>query len=195
MKLFIGLGNPGSRYEANRHNIGFMAVDEIVRRHNFSPWKSKFQALLSEGTLEGEKVICLKPQTFMNLSGQPVSEALRFYKLTPADIVVLHDELDLAPARLKIKLGGGHAGHNGLRDIIAHIGADFKRVRLGIGHPGHKDAVHGYVLSDFAKDEAPWLEDEMDAISREAAYLALADDIKFMTNVARHMQDRGHKGQ
>ncbi len=194
MKLFIGLGNPGNRYEANRHNIGFMAVDEIVRRHNFSPWKSKFQGLVSEGTLDGEKVLCLKPETFMNLSGQSVTEAMKFYKLTPDDIVVLHDELDLVPAKLKIKMGGGHAGHNGLRNIIQHIGADYKRVRLGIGHPGHKDAVHGYVLSDFHKTEAQWVDDEMDAIAREAHHLAHGDDVKFMTEVARHMQAAGHKG-
>ncbi|MCF6430914.1 aminoacyl-tRNA hydrolase [Leisingera sp. MMG026] len=184
MKLFVGLGNPGPKYERNRHNIGFMALDNIAGDHRFSPWKSKFQALICEGNLGGEKVLLLKPQTFMNLSGQSVGEAMRFYKLTPADVVVLHDELDLAPGKARMKQGGGHAGHNGLRSIHSHIGADYARVRLGIGHPGHKDAVAGYVLRDFPKADEGWLDDVMRGISDGAADLARGDGGKFMNAVA-----------
>ncbi|MBY6067257.1 aminoacyl-tRNA hydrolase [Leisingera aquaemixtae] len=184
MKLFVGLGNPGPKYERNRHNIGFMALDQIAGDHGFSPWKSKFQALICEGVLGGEKVLLLKPQTFMNLSGQSVGEAMRFYKLTPGDVVVLHDELDLAPGKARIKQGGGHAGHNGLRSIHSHIGADYGRVRLGIGHPGHKDAVAGYVLRDFPKADEGWLDDLMRGISDGAAELAKGDGGKFMNAVA-----------
>ncbi|NSY39011.1 aminoacyl-tRNA hydrolase [Leisingera sp. ANG59] len=184
MKLFVGLGNPGPKYERNRHNIGFMALDRIAGDHGFSPWKSKFQAQICEGNLGGEKVLLLKPQTFMNLSGQSVGEAMRFYKLTPADVVVLHDELDLAPGKARIKQGGGHAGHNGLRSIHSHIGADYARVRLGIGHPGHKDAVAGYVLRDFPKADEGWLDDLMRGISDGAAELARGDGGKFMNAVA-----------
>lgn len=184
MKLFVGLGNPGGKYARNRHNIGFMALDQIASDHGFSPWKSKFQAELSEGNLAGTKVLLLKPQTFMNNSGQSVGEAMRFYKLTPADVVVLHDELDLAPGKCRMKQGGGHAGHNGLRSIHAHIGADYARVRLGIGHPGHKDAVAGYVLRDFPKADETWLDDLMRGISDGAAELAKGDGGKFMNAVA-----------
>ncbi|MBY6139572.1 aminoacyl-tRNA hydrolase [Leisingera daeponensis] len=184
MKLFVGLGNPGPKYERNRHNIGFMALDRIAGDHGFSPWKSKFQALICEGNLGGEKVLLLKPQTFMNLSGQSVGEAMRFYKLTPADVVVLHDELDLAPGKARMKQGGGHAGHNGLRSIHSHIGADYARVRLGIGHPGHKDAVAGYVLRDFPRADEGWLDDLMRGISDGAAELAKGDGGKFMNAVA-----------
>ncbi len=184
MKLFVGLGNPGGKYARNRHNIGFMALDQIADDHGFSPWKGKFQAELSEGKLGAEKVMLLKPQTFMNNSGQSVGEAMRFYKLTPADVVVLHDELDLAPGKCRMKQGGGHAGHNGLRSIHAHIGADYARVRLGIGHPGHKDAVAGYVLRDFPKADEAWLDDLMLGISDGAAELAKGDGGKFMNAVA-----------
>ncbi len=184
MKLFVGLGNPGGKYARNRHNIGFMALDQIARDHGFSPWKGKFQAELSEGNLAGTKVLMLKPQTFMNNSGQSVGEAMRFYKLTPSDVVVLHDELDLAPGKCRMKQGGGHAGHNGLRSIHAHIGADYARVRLGIGHPGHKDAVSGYVLRDFPKADEDWLDDLMRGISDGAAELAKGDGGKFMNAVA-----------
>ncbi|MFV1493961.1 aminoacyl-tRNA hydrolase [Phaeobacter sp. JH18-32] len=184
MKLFVGLGNPGAKYAGNRHNIGFMALDQIARDHGFSPWKSKFQAQISEGVLGGTKVLLLKPQTFMNLSGQSVGEAMRFYKLAPADVIVLHDELDLAPGKARVKQGGGHAGHNGLRSIHSHIGADYGRVRLGIGHPGHKDAVAGYVLRDFAKADEVWLDDLMRGISDGAAHLAAGDGGKFMNAVA-----------
>ncbi|MBE1295874.1 aminoacyl-tRNA hydrolase [Phycobacter azelaicus] len=184
MKLFVGLGNPGAKYEHNRHNIGFMALDRIAEDHGFSSWKSKFQGQVSEGTLGGTKVLLLKPQTFMNNSGQSVGEAMRFYKLTPADVTVLHDELDLAPGKARVKQGGGHAGHNGLRSIHAHIGADYARVRLGIGHPGHKDAVAGYVLRDFPKADEAWLDDLMRGISDGAAELAKGDGGKFMNAVA-----------
>ncbi len=184
MRLFVGLGNPGGKYERNRHNIGFMALDQIATDHGFSPWKSKFQAQVSEGKFGSDKVTLLKPQTFMNNSGQSVGEAMRFYKLTPADIVVLHDELDLAPGKCRVKSGGGHAGHNGLRSIHAHIGADYDRVRLGVGHPGHKDAVSGYVLSNFPKADATWLDDLMRGISDGAAQLARGDGGKFMNAVA-----------
>ncbi|UWR49597.1 aminoacyl-tRNA hydrolase [Phaeobacter inhibens] len=184
MKLFVGLGNPGAKYAGNRHNIGFMALDQIASDHGFSPWKSKFQAQISEGVLGRTKVLLLKPQTFMNLSGQSVGEAMRFYKLTPADVTVLHDELDLAPGKARVKQGGGHAGHNGLRSIHSHIGADYGRVRLGIGHPGHKDAVAGYVLRDFAKADETWLDDLMRGISDGAAQLAAGDGGKFMNAVA-----------
>ncbi|MFV1592617.1 aminoacyl-tRNA hydrolase [Phaeobacter sp. JH20_36] len=184
MKLFVGLGNPGAKYAGNRHNIGFMALDQIASDHGFSPWKSKFQAQISEGVLGGTKVLLLKPQTFMNLSGQSVGEAMRFYKLAPVDVIVLHDELDLAPGKARVKQGGGHAGHNGLRSIHSHIGADYGRVRLGIGHPGHKDAVAGYVLRDFAKADEVWLDDLMRGISDGAAHLAAGDGGKFMNAVA-----------
>ena len=184
MKLFVGLGNPGSKYSGNRHNIGFMALDLIASDHGFSPWKSKFNGQIAEGTLRGVKVLLLKPQTFMNRSGQSVGEAMRFYKLTSDDVIVLHDELDLAPGKARVKQGGGHAGHNGLRSIHAHIGADYGRVRLGIGHPGNKDQVARYVLNDFAKADAEWLDDLMRGISDGAAELAKGDGGKFMNAVS-----------
>ncbi len=184
MKLFVGLGNPGAKYAQNRHNIGFMAVDRIAEDHGFTPWRSKFQGQLSEGRLGREKVFLLKPETFMNLSGQSVGEAMRFHKLDPEDVIVFHDELDLAPGKIRLKTGGGHAGHNGLRSIHQHIGAEYDRVRLGIGHPGHKDRVSGYVLSDFAKVEQDWLDDLMRGISDGAASLADGDGPKFLNAVA-----------
>ncbi|WP_407494698.1 aminoacyl-tRNA hydrolase [Pseudooceanicola sp. MF1-13] len=184
MELFVGLGNPGGKYAGNRHNIGFMALDRIADDHGFAPWRSKFQGQVSEGNLDGEKVILLKPTTFMNLSGQAVGEAMRFYKLTPDDVTVFHDELDLAPGKVRVKQGGGHAGHNGLRSIHQHIGADYQRVRLGIGHPGHKDRVAGYVLSDFAKADQDWLDDVIRGVADGAAQLAKGDACKFMNAVA-----------
>lgn len=184
MKLFVGLGNPGAKYAGNRHNIGFMALDRIAADHSFGPWKRAFQGLACEGRLGAEKVILLKPETFMNLSGQSVAEAMRFYKLTPADITVLHDELDLAPGKARVKQGGGHAGHNGLRSIHGHIGEAYGRVRLGIGHPGHKDAVAAYVLHDFAKADQDWLDDLLHGISDGAEALAAGDGAKFMNAVA-----------
>ena len=184
MKLFVGLGNPGKKYTNNRHNIGFMALNQIVSDHSFSPWKNKFQGQIADGKLGDEKVILLKPETFMNLSGQSVSETIKFYKIKIEDIIVFHDELDLAPAKLRVKISGGHAGHNGLRSIHQHIGADYHRVRMGIGHPGHKDRVANYVLSDFAKSDQNWLQDLLFGISDGAIYLANNDAGKFMNAVA-----------
>ncbi|MBC7131833.1 MAG: aminoacyl-tRNA hydrolase [Roseovarius sp.] len=187
MQLFVGLGNPGAKYARNRHNIGFMAVEAIAEAHGFGPWRARFQGLASEGVLGGEKVILLKPGTFMNLSGQSVGEAARFYRIAPEAVTVFHDELDLGPGKLRVKRGGGHAGHNGLRSIIAHIGADFQRVRLGIGHPGHKDRVTGHVLSDFASAEAGWLDALMRAIAQGAPWLAQGAPERFQTAVAQRM--------
>lgn len=184
MKLFVGLGNPGSGYTRNRHNIGFMAMDRIAEDHGFAPWKSKFQGEVTEGRLGSDKVLLLKPGTFMNRSGQSVQAAMQFYKLEPSDVVVFHDELDLAPGKCRVKQGGGHAGHNGLRSIHGHIGEAYGRVRLGIGHPGHKDAVAGYVLHDFPKADEDWLDDLMRGISDGAAQLADGDTGKFMNAVA-----------
>jgi PTH1 family peptidyl-tRNA hydrolase len=187
MKLFAGLGNPGAKYAGNRHNIGFMAVDAIADAHGFAPWRNKFQAAITEGRLGSEKVILLKPQTFMNLSGQAVGEAMRFYKLDPADLVVFHDELDLAPGKLRLKQGGGHAGHNGLRSLHDHLGPHYARARLGIGHPGHKDRVSGYVLSDFAKSDQDWLDDLMRGIADGAPALAKDDGARFTNAVGLRM--------
>ena len=183
MKLFVGLGNPGAKYSQNRHNIGFMAVDRIAES-GFAPWKSKFQGQLSEGRIGKERVILLKPATFMNLSGQSVGEAMRFYKLTPNDITVFHDELDLAPGKVRLKTGGGHAGHNGLRSLHQHIGPEYSRVRLGIGHPGHKDKVARYVLHDFAKSDADWLDDLMRGIEDGISHLAANEGPKFLNAIA-----------
>ena len=188
MKLIVGLGNPGSDYAKNRHNIGFMALDAIVQRHGFSPRRQKFQGEVCEGTLAGDKVLALKPQTYMNLSGNSVQTAAAFYQIAVGDIVVLHDELDLAPGRMKVKLGGGHAGHNGLRSIQAALGPDFRRVRLGIGHPGDKDAVSNWVLGNFAKVDQDWLTPLIDAIADACPKLIAGDDVAFMTEVARLTQ-------
>lgn len=184
MKLFTGLGNPGAKYARNRHNIGFMALDLIASDHGFSPWKSKFQGQVSEGKFGSTKVILLKPSTFMNLSGQSVGEAMRFYKLDSTDVIVFHDEIDLAPAKTKYKTGGGHAGHNGLRSIHQHIGPHYDRVRMGVGHPGHKDKVPSYVLHDFAKADESWLDDVLRGISDGALHLADDDAPKFLNKVA-----------
>jgi peptidyl-tRNA hydrolase, PTH1 family len=185
VKLFVGLGNPGAKYAGNRHNIGFMAVDTIAADHGFSPWRKAFHGLVSEGRLGTEKVVLLKPETFMNLSGQAVHAALTFYKMPLADVVVFHDELDLAPGKIRVKQGGGHAGHNGLRSIHGHLGEAYGRVRLGIGHPGHKDAVAAYVLHDFAKADADWLDDLLRGISEGAALLAQGDSARFLNAVAQ----------
>ncbi|MFC3628096.1 aminoacyl-tRNA hydrolase [Paracoccus angustae] len=194
MKLIVGLGNPGAKYAANRHNIGFMAVDRIAADHGFSPWKARFQGLAAEGRLGAERMTLLKPQTFMNLSGQSVGEAMRYLKLTPAEVIVLHDELDLAPGKCRVKQGGGHAGHNGLRSIHQHIGPDYARVRLGIGHPGHKDRVAGYVLSDFAKADGEWLDDLLRGVSDGAEALAAGDGPRFQNAVAARMQPARNSG-
>jgi PTH1 family peptidyl-tRNA hydrolase len=184
MKMFVGLGNPGAKYAGTRHNIGFMALDRIAADHGFSPWKKAFKGLVAEGRLGNERVLLLKPETFMNLSGDSVQAAMAFHKLPLSDVTVLHDELDLAPGKLRLKQGGGHAGHNGLRSIHAHLGEAYGRVRLGIGHPGHKDAVAGYVLHDFAKADADWLDDLLRGISDGAPYLAEGDGPKFSNAVA-----------
>ncbi len=184
MKLFIGLGNPGAKHARNRHNIGYMAVDRIADDHGFGPWKAKFQGRVSEGRMGGEKILLLKPETFMNLSGQSAGEAMRFYRLDPADVTVFHDELDLAPGKVRVKQGGGHAGHNGLRSLHAHIGDGYARVRLGIGHPGRKELVAGHVLRDFARADAGWLADLMYGISDGAPHLGTGDGGRFMNAVA-----------
>ena len=191
MRLFVGLGNPGSKYAHNRHNIGFMAVDEIARRHGFAPWRRRFQGMTSEGSLDQEKVILLRPETFMNESGRAVQEALNFFKLGVDDVVVFQDELELPPAKMRVKVGGGIAGHNGLRSISAHIGNAYRRVRLGIGHPGVKELVHGYVLSDFAKDDRPWVEALCAAIADNAGLLAGGKDSTFQNKVHLAMQAKG----
>jgi len=183
MQLFVGLGNPGAKYAHNRHNIGFMALDQIAADHGFGPWKSKFQGQICEGRLGSDKVMLLKPETFMNLSGQSVGEAMRFYKLTPADVTVFHDEIDLAPAKLRVKQGGGHAGHNGLRSVHQHIGPEYQRVRLGVGHPGRKEAVPHFVLQDFAKADAGWLDDLLRGIGDGAPHLANGAPDKFLNAV------------
>jgi len=184
VKIFVGLGNPGAKYARNRHNVGFMAVDRIASDHGFGPWRSKFQGQVSEGRLGAEKVILLKPETFMNLSGQSVGEALRFYKLDSTDVTVFHDEIDLAPGKCRVKAGGGHAGHNGLRSIHQHIGPHYDRVRIGVGHPGHKDKVPVYVLHDFPKADEAWLDDLLRGISDGAPALAEGNGARFMNAVA-----------
>ncbi len=185
MKLFVGLGNPGAKYARNRHNIGFMAVDRIAEDHGFSPWRSKFQGQISEGRLGSEKIVLLKPETFMNRSGQSVGEAMRFFKLDSTDITVFQDEIDLAPAKVRCKAGGGHAGHNGLRSLHEHIGPHYDRVRIGVGHPGHKDKVPGYVLHDFAKVDWDWIDDVLRGISDGASYLAEGDTGRFLNAIAQ----------
>ncbi|MEP0963140.1 MAG: aminoacyl-tRNA hydrolase [Roseobacter sp.] len=184
MILFVGLGNPGPKYSGNRHNIGFMALDRIAQDYDFAPWKAKHQGRISDGRLGSERAVLLQPETYMNNSGQSVQAAMRFYKVDPADVIVLHDEIDLAPGKVKYKTGGGHAGHNGLRSIHAHIGPDYARVRLGVGHPGHKDRVPSYVLSDFAKADQGWLDDVLRGVSDGAPFLAQDDPAKFSNAVA-----------
>ncbi|MDJ1017871.1 MAG: aminoacyl-tRNA hydrolase [Paracoccaceae bacterium] len=184
MQLFVGLGNPGVKYAGNRHNVGYMAVDRIAADHGFAPWRSKFQGLLSEGRLGGVKVVLLKPETFMNLSGQSVGEAIRFFKIEPEDVTVFHDEIDLAPGKLRVKQGGGHAGHNGLRSLHQHIGGAYQRVRIGVGHPGHKDAVPSYVLKDFSKADQDWLDDLLRGVSDGSEALAAGDAGRFQNAVA-----------
>lgn len=184
MLLIAGLGNPGAKYAGNRHNIGFMAADLIVRRHNFGPWQKKFSAEIAEGMLGGEKATLIKPQTFMNNSGQSVGEAMRFYKLEPSNIAVIYDELDLVQGKLRVKTGGGSGGHNGIKSIDQHIGKDYRRIRLGIGHPGEKDLVLNHVLGDFAKADKVWLDEFLDAIAEAAPLLTSKDEGAFATKVA-----------
>lgn len=192
MKILVGLGNPGSRYAGNRHNIGFMALDAIAGKHASSPFRARFQGQACEAVISGEKVLLLKPQTFMNESGRSVGEAMRFYRIATTDIYVFHDELDLPPAKLRVKLGGGNAGHNGLRSISAVCGNEYRRVRLGIGHPGVKELVHGYVLSDFGKAELPWVNDLCGAIADNSGELASGDDATFQNRVHLAMDAAGH---
>ncbi|WP_313535614.1 aminoacyl-tRNA hydrolase [Sphingomonas sp.] len=189
MQLWVGLGNPGPQYAMHRHNVGFMAMDALAEVHGFSVPKKQFQGWTQEGRIGAEKVVLLKPGTFMNESGRAVRSALDFYKLDPEDVTVFHDELDLQPMKVKVKRGGGTAGHNGLRSTDAHLGPNFRRVRLGIGHPGHKDRVTGYVLGNYAKAEIEPLSDMLGAIAAEAPWLAAGDDVRFMNEVARRMQD------
>jgi PTH1 family peptidyl-tRNA hydrolase len=184
MLIIAGLGNPGSKYADNRHNIGFMALDAIQRRPEFSPWSKKFKAEISEGELGGEKVLLVKPQTFMNLSGESVGEAMRFYKLGPENIVAIYDELDLPPGKARIKTGGGHGGHNGVKSLDAHCGKDYRRLRLGIGHPGSKEQVHNHVLGDFAKSDRVWLDPLLDTLADNAAMLVKAEDSQLMNKLA-----------
>lgn len=189
MQLWAGLGNPGPQYAMHRHNIGFMALDVLAEMHDFAPVQKKFQGWLQEGRIGGNKILLLKPATFMNESGRSVSEALRFYKLGTEALTVFHDELDLAPFKVKTKQGGGTAGHNGLRSIDQHLGPDFRRIRIGIGHPGHRDRVTGHVLGNYAKAEQDDLITMLSAIGAEAEWLARGDDVRFMNDVARRQQD------
>jgi peptidyl-tRNA hydrolase, PTH1 family len=181
--LLVGLGNPGPGYKGNRHNIGFMAVDEIVRRHGFSPWRKRFQAEVAEGAVGGEKLLALKPQTFMNESGRAVGEAMRFLNIEGDRVYVFHDDIDLAEAKFRVKAGGGHAGNNGLRSIIQHVGPHFMRVRMGVGHPGHKDMVHPHVLSDFSKEERAWVAPMIDGVADALPLLVKGDDASFANKV------------
>jgi len=191
MLLFVGLGNPGAKFAGHRHNIGFAVVDEIARRHGFAPWRRRFQGETAEGTLDRERVVLLRPATFMNESGRAVQEAASFFKLSAGEITVFQDEIELPAAKVRVKVGGGIAGHNGLRSISSHIGNDYRRVRLGIGHPGVKELVHGYVLSDFAKDERPWVVALCEAIAENAGLLVTDKDSTFQNKVHLAMQAKG----
>ena len=191
MQLWVGLGNPGAQYALQRHNVGFMAVDTIAEVQDFGPVKKAFQGWTQEGRIGPEKILLLKPATFMNESGRSVGEAMRFYKLDVGDVTVFHDELDLAPFKVRVKTGGGTAGHNGLRSTEAHIGNEFRRVRIGIGHPGHKDKVSGYVLGNYAKAERDPLADLLGAVAAEARWLAEGNDARFMSDVALRLNDAG----
>ena len=194
MLLFVGLGNPGERYVANRHNIGFMVVQAIAKRHGITPWRRKFQGVAVEGTIGGEKLLLLLPGTFMNESGRAVAEAAHFYKLAVSDIVVFHDEAELQPGKVRLKIGGGNAGHNGLRSISEHIGNDYRRVRLGIGHPGDKNLMESYVLQDFVKSERPWVEALCDIVADNVALLIEGKDSTFQNRVHLAMAAKGFVG-
>jgi PTH1 family peptidyl-tRNA hydrolase len=194
MLLFVGLGNPGERYAGNRHNIGFMAVQAIAKRHNIAPWRRKFQGVAVESTIAAEKVLLLLPGTFMNESGRAVAEAVNFYKLEPGNVVVFHDEAELTPGKVRLKLGGGNAGHNGLRSITEHIGNDYRRVRLGVGHPGNKDLMEAYVLQDFAKSERAWVEALCEIVADNVALLIEGKDSTFQNKVHLAMAAKGFGG-
>jgi PTH1 family peptidyl-tRNA hydrolase len=183
MRLLVGLGNPGPRYAGNRHNIGFMAVDAIVRRHSFSSIRERFHALTAEGTIDGEKVLAVAPQTFMNDSGRAVQAAVQFFKLQPTDVIVIYDEIDLPLGKVRAKRGGGAGGHNGIRSIDAHIGADYWRVRMGVDHPGQKELVKSYVLMDFFKEEHPQVQAMLDAVTDAIPLMIAGDDGRFMNKV------------
>lgn len=185
MKVLVGLGNPGDKYSGNRHNVGFMAVDAIAERHGAGPWRKRFQGLAAEIDIDRTRYLLLKPATYMNESGRSAGEAIRFYKISPADVIVFHDEIDLEPGKLRIKFGGGHAGHNGLRSIASHIGNDFQRVRIGVGHPGSREAVVHYVLHDFSRADHEWLNPLLDSIARNVSFLVTGQDAKFMNGIAR----------
>ncbi len=185
MLLIAGLGNPGSRYAGNRHNVGFMALDAVAREFNATPWSKKFAGEIAEAMVGGEKILLIKPLTFINESGRSVGEAARFFKIDPADVIVIHDELDLAPAKMRVKRGGGHGGHNGLKSIDAHLGTrDYRRIRLGIGHPGSKEAVNPHVLGDFAKVDAEWRDPLLDAVARHLESLVAGEDALYMNKVS-----------
>ncbi len=188
MQIWAGLGNPGANHALQRHNVGFMAADAIHDRWRFGPWRRGFQAIVAEGRIGPARVLLMKPQTFMNESGRAVGEALRFYKGEVGDVTALYDELDLDPMKVKVRTGGGAAGHNGIRSMASHIGADFRRVRIGIGHPGHKDRVLGHVLGNYSKSELDPLGDLLAAIAAEAEWLAAGDDLRFMNDVAMRLQ-------
>jgi PTH1 family peptidyl-tRNA hydrolase len=190
MLLFAGLGNPGAKYANNRHNVGFMAADAIARRHSFAPWSKKFQAEIAEGKIGGEKVLLIKPQTFMNLSGQSVGEAMRFYKVEPSAVTVFYDEIELPAGKVRVKVGGGSAGHNGIRSLDQHIGKHYRRVRIGVGHPGVKEMVHGHVLGDFAKSDREWLEVLLDAIAGNAELVAKGDENGFMNKITLALREK-----
>lgn len=191
MRLLVGLGNPGSKYQGNRHNIGFMVLDEMARRHGFSPWRRRFQGETADGTIGGDRVTLLKPLTYMNESGRAVQDAVSFFKLGLADITVMHDEIELPAAKMRVKVGGGIAGHNGLRSVSAHVGNDYRRVRIGVGHPGAKELVHSHVLNDFAKAERPWVEAMLDAIVDHADLLIGGRDAQFQNKVHLALQAKG----
>jgi peptidyl-tRNA hydrolase, PTH1 family len=199
-QLFVGLGNPGAEHASNRHNIGFMAVDEIARRHGVAPWRRGFQGAVAEVKLDGEVVVLLKPQTYMNESGRAVQEAMSFYKLALSSLTVFHDEIELPPAKVRVKIGGSDAGHNGLRSVSSHVGNEYRRVRLGVGHPRDwlgarhpslKNVVHRHVLSDFTKDDRAWVEAVLEAIADNAALLATGRDSTFANKVHLAMQAKG----
>lgn len=185
MKVLIGLGNPGDKYTGNRHNVGFMAIDAIAEKHGAGPWRKRFQGLATEVDIDRTRYLLLKPATYMNESGRSAGEAIRFFKISPADVIVFHDEIDLEPGKLRVKFGGGHAGHNGLRSISAHIGNDYQRVRIGVGHPGSREAVAHYVLHDFSRADQEWLAPLLDSIARSVSFLVSGQDAKFMNEVVR----------
>src|SRR5262245_51883476 len=191
MRLIVGLGNPGPKHVANRHNIGFMAVQAIASRHGIGPWRRRFQGVSCEGSIGGARALLLLPGTYMNESGRAVAEATQFYKLSANDVVVVHDEIDLPPAKMRVKTGGGIAGHNGLRSITAHIGNEYHRVRLGVGHPGDKELVHAHVLNDFAKSERDWVTALCDIVADNAELIVKGDDASFQNKVHLAMQSKG----